>query len=134
MTYFTSWFGVSIVVFEQVIASRKCIAIISDYNPANIYLFKVSKRNTRKRCEMCSELTMKTPETGTICVFYSVGKANYIVISKYISVLTMKVIRLFTFFYKILLNKPETRLNFFLPPPLPPFISNGTRHFFHPFS
>ena len=47
---------------------------------------------------MCSELTMKTPETGTICVFYSVGKANYIVISKYISVLTMKVIRLFTFF------------------------------------
>ena len=24
-------------------------------NPANIYLFKVNNRNTRKRCEMCSE-------------------------------------------------------------------------------
>ena len=30
--------------------------------PANIYLFKVSTRNTRKRCEMCQNLTMKTPE------------------------------------------------------------------------
>ena len=27
-----------------------------------MYLFKVSKRNTRKRCEICSELTIKTPE------------------------------------------------------------------------
>ena len=30
--------------------------------PANIYLFKVNKRNTRKRCEICSKLTIKTPE------------------------------------------------------------------------
>ena len=30
--------------------------------PANIYLFKVSNRNTRKRCEICSKLTVKTPE------------------------------------------------------------------------
>ena len=30
--------------------------------PANIYLFKVNNRNTRKTCEMCSKLTMKTPE------------------------------------------------------------------------
>ena len=28
----------------------------------NIYLFKVNNRNTRKRCEMCSKLTIKTPE------------------------------------------------------------------------
>ena len=28
---------------------------------ANIYLFKVSNRNTRKSCEMCSNLTIKTP-------------------------------------------------------------------------
>ena len=27
---------------------------------ANIYLFKVSHRNTRKRCERCSKLTIKT--------------------------------------------------------------------------
>ena len=27
--------------------------------PANIYLFKFSNRNTRKRCEICSKLTVK---------------------------------------------------------------------------
>ena len=29
--------------------------------PANIYLFKVNSRNTRKKCKICSKLTMKTP-------------------------------------------------------------------------
>ena len=29
--------------------------------PANIYLFKVNNRNTTKRCEICSKLTIKTP-------------------------------------------------------------------------
>ena len=27
-----------------------------------IYLFKDNNRNTRKRCEICSKLTIKTPE------------------------------------------------------------------------
>ena len=31
-------------------------------NPAGIYLFKVDNRNTRTRCEICSKLTIKTPE------------------------------------------------------------------------
>ena len=30
--------------------------------PVNIYLFKVNNRNTRKRREICSELTIKTPK------------------------------------------------------------------------
>ena len=30
--------------------------------PAGKYLFKVNNRNTRKRGEICSELTIKTPE------------------------------------------------------------------------
>ena len=30
--------------------------------PAGIYLLKVTNRNTRTRCEICSKLTMKTPE------------------------------------------------------------------------
>ena len=30
-------------------------------NPANIYLFKASNKNTRKRCEICSRLTKKPP-------------------------------------------------------------------------
>ena len=30
--------------------------------PVDIYLFKVNNKNTRTRCEICSKLTMKTPE------------------------------------------------------------------------
>ena len=29
---------------------------------ANIYLFKIDNKNTRKRCEICSKLTIKTTE------------------------------------------------------------------------
>ena len=46
--------------------------------PANIKLFKVIKRNTRKRGEICSKLTMKTLErrqrghssVSTVCFEY----------------------------------------------------------------
>ena len=31
-------------------------------NMANIYLFKLNNRNTRKRCEICSKLPIKTPK------------------------------------------------------------------------
>ena len=37
------------------------------YNPANIYLFKVNSKITRKRCEICSKLTMKTLERRQRC-------------------------------------------------------------------
>ena len=30
--------------------------------PAGNYIFKVNNRSTRKRCEICSKLTIKTPE------------------------------------------------------------------------
>ena len=33
-----------------------------NYYPVNIHLFKVNNINTRKRCEICSKLTIKTPE------------------------------------------------------------------------
>ena len=33
-------------------------------NPANIYLLKVSNRNTRKRCEICSKSAIETLEKG----------------------------------------------------------------------
>ena len=29
---------------------------------ANIYMLRVSKENTRKKCKVCSKLTIKTPE------------------------------------------------------------------------
>ena len=38
--------------------TKKCIF------PANIYLFKVNKRNTEKDGGICSKLTIKTPERG----------------------------------------------------------------------
>ena len=31
-------------------------------SPTNIYLFTVNNSNTRKRCEICSTLTIKTSE------------------------------------------------------------------------
>ena len=31
-------------------------------NPVNIYLYKVNNKDTRKRCEICSMLAIKTPE------------------------------------------------------------------------
>ena len=35
------------------------------YDPAGIYLLKVNNRNTRTRCEICSKLTINTPERRT---------------------------------------------------------------------
>ena len=32
------------------------------FNPANKHLFKVNNINSRKRCKICSKLTVKTPE------------------------------------------------------------------------
>ena len=36
--------------------------MLDAYIPANIYLLKVNNRNTSKRCEICSNLSMKTSE------------------------------------------------------------------------
>ena len=38
------------------------MGIIYSLTPANIYLFKVNNRNSRKGCEICSKLTIKAPE------------------------------------------------------------------------
>ena len=37
-------------------------AVNDFYLPGNIYLFKFNNRNTRKKCEICSMLTIKKPE------------------------------------------------------------------------
>ena len=45
------------------VSSKRChFKQLVLYNPANIYLFKVDNRNARKRCEICSNVTIKTPE------------------------------------------------------------------------
>ena len=43
------------------------------HNPVGIYLLNVNNRNTRKRCEICSELTIKTLVSllVTLNIFYT---------------------------------------------------------------
>ena len=36
-------------------------------NLANIYLFKLNNRDTRKTCKTCPKLTIKTPEQRQQC-------------------------------------------------------------------
>ena len=38
--------------------------------PTNIYLFKVNNRKTQKRSQICSKLTMKTPERRQFWCFF----------------------------------------------------------------
>ena len=38
--------------------------VSSEGHPAGNYMFKVSNRKTRTRCEICSKLTIKIPEWG----------------------------------------------------------------------
>ena len=47
--------------------------------PANIYMFKVHNRNTRKWCEICSKLTAETPERRHFCAF-GLNAERYILI------------------------------------------------------
>ena len=54
--------------------TKKCIF------PANIYLFKVNKKN-RKRWGICSKLTIKTPERGafiTLTYFTAISSVSIV--------------------------------------------------------
>ena len=47
--------------FEQAFFPRlQCVGYLLQF-PANIDIFKANNRNSRKRCEVCSKLTIKTP-------------------------------------------------------------------------
>ena len=55
--------------FNKIFVHLLIISVVSNFDvfkligrdPANIYLFKVNT-NTRKKCEICSKLTIKTVE------------------------------------------------------------------------
>ena len=52
------------------ISSQCSVFIFSkSISPANIYLLKINNKNNRKRCEICTKLTTKTPERNleTFC-------------------------------------------------------------------
>ena len=82
---------------------------------ANIYLFKVNNKNIW-RCEICLQLTVKTPRRWTyfttssgvsvtnferknVCLVLAPSKKNL-----------LKVVRLFKYLFKV--NKKDTRLTF----------------------
>ena len=44
------------------------------YHPAGIYLLKVNNRNTRKRCEICSKLTIKIPERRLVFLLLTLSR------------------------------------------------------------
>ena len=55
--------------------SRSCGKLVraeASIIPFNIYLFKFNNRNTRKMCENCSKMTIKTPERRQCCCDKSV--------------------------------------------------------------
>ena len=49
-------------VQHQISGKQLSMRLKLTVNPANIYLFKVNNRNSRNKCEIYSELTIKTPE------------------------------------------------------------------------
>ena len=60
------WRLLVLTIFEKKLY-HKCLTgtqlrLFEGSIPANIYILKVNNRNTRKRCELCSKLTIKTPE------------------------------------------------------------------------
>ena len=42
---------------------------VSGKSPVNNYLFKVNNRNSRKRCKICSKLTITLPERRLWCCY-----------------------------------------------------------------
>ena len=56
-----------IVLFLLICYKLKKIYVELENSPVSIYLLKVNNRNTRARCEICSKLTIKTPEGHQLC-------------------------------------------------------------------
>ena len=54
--------------FPTTFSSSPSIFTITSF-PANIFLFKVNNRNSRKKCEICLNLTIKTPERRHWCPY-----------------------------------------------------------------
>ena len=57
-----SFFNAACIHFWYVQPYGKPLHSNFNSQPVHNYMFKVNKRNTRKRCEICSKLTIKAPE------------------------------------------------------------------------
>ena len=56
------------VIWNWLRLSNSSFIVESRLHPSNVYLFKVNNRNTRKRFEKCSKLTIKTPKQHQWCL------------------------------------------------------------------
>ena len=66
------------------------IIVFTSYHPAGIYLFKVNNRNTRTRCEICSKLTINTPERrGDVLVYLLLTDPEFLYLNEHISHLVL---------------------------------------------
>ena len=63
-SFFMSCYFTRVFVHLSVIAAVCYFSVykLLGWDPANIYLFKVNSRNTRKRCEICPKSTINTVE------------------------------------------------------------------------
>ena len=59
-------FSVEYVSFSSLIPDVMDPIVFMSHYPANIYLFKVKNRNTRKKCEICSKLTNTRTTSATL--------------------------------------------------------------------
>ena len=64
-SFFMSCYFTRVFVHLSVIAAVCYFSVykLLGWDPANIYLFKVNSRNTRKRCEICPKSTINTVES-----------------------------------------------------------------------
>ena len=71
-------------------------------SPANNYLFKVNNRNIRKRCEICSKLTIKTPGRCPWIRFdvFIVHFEHMLAFSTWISCLSLRRVPFFSWIQK----------------------------------
>ena len=57
------WFSIFFFFYNQVFdVVTFNLIVFSPHEPPGLYLFKVSNGNTTTTCEICSKLTIKTPE------------------------------------------------------------------------
>ena len=59
---YASRYAVIVQKYQFMIFPLKCLTPKIKTIPVGIYVLKVNNRNTRTRCEICSKLTIKTPE------------------------------------------------------------------------
>ena len=65
----------------------------NDNIPGNIYFFKVSNRNTRTWCDICSKLRIKTSEQRSSVSIPDVEQVNaWIIIIKMIIIIIIRII------------------------------------------